>query len=214
MTTKPDVPAAARLMEAARSLRLHAESIRRAYPPKRASSAGAEVDVDSDGRLLALRVLDPHALSPGEWAQRLTQLYRAATGEEVEGVVVQDLGPEQLPQGVAGLGPGRFKFPPGIDSEAPPATVMAQVNNRLRARFAAAESGSQRVAELDGIGRSADDEVMVRIGARGQLLELRTSSHLAGQPVDEVNALLDVALQGAREDLRRQIDSTLDEEGL
>lgn len=214
MTTKPDVPAAARLMEAARSLRLHAESIRRAHPPRRASSAGAEVDVDADGRLLALRVLDPNVLRAGEWSQRFTQLYRAALGDEVEGAVVQDLTPEQLPQGVAGLGPGRFEFPPGIDSAAPPAMVMAQVNTRLRARFAAAESASRRVAELDGIGRSAHDEVMVRIGARGQLLELRTTSHLTGQPMDEVNALLGVALQEAREDLRRQIDSTLDEEGL
>lgn len=215
MPIRPDVPAAARLMEAARSLRMEAAALRRAFPPRRASGAGAEVDVDADGALLALRVVDVRLLPADQWAAHLTTLYRTATGgPAVEGVSVLDLDPELVGTTAVGLGPRRFSFPAGIDDDAPPEVVLAQAHHRLRTRFAAAESASARVARLDGIGRSADEDVFVRIGSLGQLLELRTSSHLGRQDEETVNTSLAAALHAARDDLRRQVDEQLDAEGL
>ncbi|GAB3813898.1 hypothetical protein GCM10028820_09100 [Tessaracoccus terricola] len=215
MTIRPDVPAAARLMEAARTLRLEAQALRRSFPPKRASSQTAEVDVDADGRTLALRLLDPRLLPASQWGGHLLELYRAATGTHAEGVAVSDLGPGEVPSETTGLGPGRFQFPPGIDADAPPAVVLSQANARLRTRFAAAEAASGRISELDGHGTAGgDDEVVVRVGSLGQLLEVRISSHLGSRSQDEVNELLAEALQAARGDLRAQVDALLTQEGI
>lgn len=215
MTIRPDVPAAARLMEAARTLRLEAQALRRSFPPKRASSQSAEVDVDADGRTLALRLLDPRLGPAAQWGSHLVELYRAATGTPAEGAVVVDLDPDEVQPGTAGLGPGRFQFPAGIDADAPPAVLLSQANARLRTRFAAAEAAAGRISELDGHGTAGEaDEVVVRIGSLGQLLEVRVSSHLGGRPEDEVNALLAEALQAARDDLRGQVDALLAQEGI
>lgn len=214
MVDRPDVPAAARLMEAARSLRLEAQALRSAFPPKRAVSQAAQLDVDADSKLIAMRIIDERMMPAGAWADHLKELYRAASGSHVDGIVVEDLEPGQLPPESAGLGPSRFNFPPGIDDEAPPAMVMAQVNQRLRSRFAAAEAASARITELDGIGYSEGDEVMVRIGSIGQLLELRTPNGLGGETIEHINGLLQAALDAARNDLRRQIDALLDAEGI
>lgn len=214
MTIRPDVPAAARLMEAARSLRLEAAALRKSFPPRRASGAGAEVDVDADGKLLALRVVDARLVPAGQWAPHLRDLYRAAAGADVDGAAVQDLGPGDTDEVSAGLGPRRFTFPGDIDGDAPPAVVLAQVNERLRSRFAAAEAVSSRIVGLDGIGRSDGDDVMVRVGSLGQLLELRISSRLGGLPEPDSNAHLAQALRAAHDDLRRQSDDELDQEGL
>ena len=215
MTTHPDLPAAARLMEAARSLRLEAQALRRLSPPRRAGSQAAEADVDADGRLLALRLLDPRLLPAAQWGSHLVELCRAVLGGgAVDGVTVVDLPVEAVPPASRGLGPGRFSFPSGIDGDAPPAVVLAQVNARLRSRFAAAESVSAKVAELDGVGRAGDDDaVMIRVGSLGQLLEARVSSFLGSAPVEVVNDLLAAAIAAAHDDLRRQIDALLDQEG-
>lgn len=216
MATHPDLPAAARLMEAARSLRLEAQALRRLSPPRRAGSSAAEADVDGDGRLLALRMLDPRLLPAAQWGSHLIQLSRVAAGATaVDGVRVMELPAETVPAASRGLGRGRFSFPTGIDGDAPPTVVLAQVNARLRSRFAAAESVSVRVTELDGMGRAGDnDAVVIRVGSLGQLLEVRVSSLLGSETVDVVNDLLAAAIAAAQDDLRRQIDTLLDQEGI
>lgn len=214
MTIRPDVPAAARLMEAARSLRLEAQALRTSFPGRRASSSAAEVDVEAGGRVLAMRLLDPRHLPSDEWASHLSDLYRAATGTPVDGAVVQDLITDEFAAADAGLGPSRFTFPPGIDADAPPDVVLAQLNTRLSSRFAAAETASARIAELDGIGTSSETEITVRIGSVGHLLELRIASRLGRQSLDSINALLAETLRAAQDDLRRQIDEALSEEGI
>lgn len=215
MTMRPDVPAAARLMEAARTLRLQAQALRRSFPPKRASSQAMQVDVDADGRAIAVRVLDARFLPAAQWGRHIVELSEAANGSPMEGIVVEDIDADELPQEAMGLGPSRFTFPPGIDADAPPSVVLAQVNTRLRNRFEAAETAATRVAELDGLGSAGDGkEVLVRIGSLGQLLEVRVTSHLGNRLEDEVNELLARALQAAREDLRAQIEAQLAQEGI
>lgn len=215
MTLRPDLPAAARLMEAARSLRLEARALRMLSPSRTAMSQSAEVTAGPDGRLLSMVLLDPPVLPASQWGAHLTALYRAATGAEVDGVIVADVDESSLPPMAKGLGPGRFSFPPGIDGDAPPEIVLGQVNQRLRSRFAAAESASARIAELQASGTGGDErEVSLRIGSLGNLIDLQVSSRLATVPVEAANAALASAIEAAAADLRGQIDELLDKEGL
>ena len=82
-------------------------------------------------------------------------------------------------------------------------------------RFAAAESASARIAELQASGTGGDErEVSLRVGPLGNLIDLQVSSRLATVPVEAANAALASAIEAAAADLRGQIDELLDKEGL
>lgn len=229
-TPRPDLPAEARLREAARSYRLLAAQLRRANPGRRATSRWAELDLAPDGRLLALRVVSS-GLAGSELAKHFTALHAAAGRETAdagpessagtgssqgpqssEGIVVADL-PAQTDQPAAGLGTRRFRLPPGVDRQADPAVMMQQLRDHLRSRSSNAERASEQIAGLVGHGSSAQGRVSLAINSAGQLHEISLSSWTAELPLTELNDVLAEALALAGADLQHQIDTVLDQSG-
>lgn len=213
MTTppRPQVPAEARLREAARSYRLLAATLRRTNPGRRASSRHAEVDVAPDGRVVALRVVAPGLVGAG-LARDLVDLAHAtgATTTTPEGITLADL-PQDPHQPSPGLGTRRFQLPAGVDRQAAPAVMMQQLRATLRQRMATADAAAPLLAALVGEGRSTHDQVSVRVNSAGHLHGITISTWTAELPLPELNDVLAEALARATEDLHRQTQAVLDE---
>ncbi|MGD8215387.1 hypothetical protein [Aestuariimicrobium sp. Y1814] len=200
-TPRPDLPAEARLREAARSYRLAAARLRRANPGRRATSRHAEVDLAPDGRLQALRVLAT-GLAGTALAADFTALHEVATGGRPagDGIGVADL-PQDPDQPSPGLGGRRFQLPAGVDPQAPPAVMMQQLCDHLRHRMAAAEQASAQAAGVVGEGRSSGGHVTLSLNQAGQLHGITVTSWSAELPLPALNDALAEALAQAEQDL-------------
>lgn len=208
---RPDLPAAARLLEAARSYRMAARQLRRAHPPRRIESQRGQVDVAPDGRVLALRVLGAPGRNASDLARHLVDLAQglsrgSATGLP-DGAVVSDL-PEDQPIPHALEADRRFRFPSGIDASADPAVVMAQLRTHLASRWARAHTVGGHVAEM--VGQGVVGGITVRVQAHGLLEGLELTPEAITASVDDLNAGLAEALASAQHDLRRRVDAALD----
>lgn len=211
---KREIPAVARIMEAARSLKLEAQRLRAATPAQRASSQAAEVDIDPGGRLLALRLLDHRMVPAAQAGSHLLELYRAAAGQgSADGVVVTDLPPSDEPGAGQGLGPRRFQFPPGINDDAPAHVVMDQVMHRLRRHHEVALAAADTIGAVAASGSDPDGHAQVTLNSAGHLLELRTTSYLYEAGAEQANTALAEALDAARVAVNAEIEAVLGREG-
>lgn len=214
-TPRPDQPVEARLRQAARSYRLLAAKLRRANPGRRAASQRAEVDLAADGRLLALRVVGS-GLVGTQLAKHFIDLSHAASsGTASEGVTLIDL-PQDPDRPSPGLGTTRFQLPAGVDRQASPPVMMAQIRESLRRRMATADRAAPRLAALIGEGSAhaknhAQAQVTVSVNSAGHLDTLTISSWTAELPLEEFNTLLAQALDRATDDLHRQTEAVLDQ---
>lgn len=214
-TPRPDLPAEARLREAARSYRLLAASLRRANPGRRAASQHAEVDTAPDGRVIALRVVSA-SLAGSALAKHFLELGRAASSAPAttpEGITLSDL-PQDPDQRSPGLGAKRFQLPAGVDRHAPPAVMMQQLRQTLRHRMAAVDTAAPRLSGLVGEGSSTQGQVTVRVNSAGHLAGITMSSWTAELPLAETNDMLVEALARATQDLHLQTQAVLDQAGV
>lgn len=209
---RPELPAAARLRQAARSYRLLATALRRANPGRRAASQHAEVDVAADGRVLALRVVSP-GLVGAPLARHLLDLARAASGGAAAGVrdaiTLTDL-PGDHDQPSPGLGNRRFQLPADVDAQAPAPVMLLQLRATLQQRMAAAEQAAPRLATLVGEGEAAGGRIGVRVNSWGHLEAITLWTWTSTLPAGELNDAMAEALQRATEDLRRHTQIVLD----
>lgn len=190
-------------MEAARSYRMMAAKLRRANPPRRISSSHASVDVTASGELLCLTVLSLDGFPAQLLARHVQQLADPRLLREPrEGVTVEELDPGEAP--AASLGPVRTLMPPGIEEDAAPEVVMAQLHARLRSRMAEAQARAPRAAEMEGHGEAADGAVRLVLGPTGSLVQLGLDSTISQLGLEQTNAALAEALHTARQDLARQ----------
>lgn len=213
--TSPDLPAVARLREAARNHRLLAAAIRRGHPPRRADSRHALVEAAADGGLLRVEVLG-RELSGSRLARHVGELYHAATHPRVpagEGVVVTELD-RTIDAPHPGLGRRRFDIPAGVDPDAAPAELVQQLTGRLRSRWEAAQRAAPRLADLLGVGTALDGQVVLRLAAGERLDSVTLSTWTRELPVAELNDALQHDLGLARTDLRAQTGAVLDEAGI
>lgn len=195
-----------RLLEAARSMKIEAQTRRISNPPTRAESPYACVEVSASGAVVGLHCTDVRALG-NDAGPHLLRLYQAAVTREAEAedVRIVEVPPEELLGDDAGLGPGRFDPVPGVDPEAPPAQQVHQATQLLSQRFHAAEREAAVIAELEGSGSDEQGLVAVRIGAGNRLNDVRISSWTSSHSEEEIEEALSQAVAAAKRDLNEQI---------
>ena len=153
--------------------------------------------MSATGTLLSLRVLSA-GLRGGALATHLVELYRVLAqrpesrslgGPLPEGVMVTEL-PQDLDRHLSGLGRCRFTLPEGVDPSAPPALVMQQLTDRLRARMSVADRNAPLPADVSGEGVAANGQVVVRLKV-GELLDTVTLSSWTHElPLPDLNDVI------------------------